>query len=138
MVITKRLEIDAGHRLMKHEGKCRHVHGHRYAFEIDVSAQSLDEVGRIIDFSVVKEEVGGWLDKNLDHGFIAQAGDPIIQFLVDKDSKVYVMQTPPTAENLASLVLEKAIDLLRPKGVQVVAVTCYETPTSRARAHVYR
>ena len=59
--ITRRLEIDSGHRLMKHEGKCRNYHGHRYVFEATVEGPGLDEVGRIVDFSVIKERLGGWL-----------------------------------------------------------------------------
>ncbi|MEE8246777.1 MAG: 6-carboxytetrahydropterin synthase, partial [Alphaproteobacteria bacterium] len=31
--VTRRLEIDAGHRVMTHGSKCRHLHGHRYVVE---------------------------------------------------------------------------------------------------------
>jgi 6-pyruvoyltetrahydropterin/6-carboxytetrahydropterin synthase len=130
MTITKRLEIDAGHRLMKHEGKCRNVHGHRYAFDITCSADKLDEVGRVIDFSVVKAVVGGWLDEKLDHGFIAQAGDPIIEWLKLNDQKLHVVDFSPTAENLSAYVLEVAQRLLLPHGVQVRHIRCWETPSS--------
>lgn len=75
--ITRRLEIDAGHRLMNHESKCRNVHGHRYVFEVTVGAENLDGSGRVIDFGVVKQELGGWLDEHWDHGFIYQRGDPV-------------------------------------------------------------
>ena len=30
---TRRIEFDAAHRVMEHESKCRHLHGHRYAIE---------------------------------------------------------------------------------------------------------
>lgn len=134
IVITKRLEIDAGHRLMKHEGKCRHMHGHRYAFEIEASANDLDEVGRIVDFSVIKTRVGGWLDEQLDHGFIVQAGDnAVINFLMADGSKHYIVGFPPTAENLSRHVLQSAQLLLSDCGVVVEAVTCFETPISWAR-----
>jgi 6-pyruvoyltetrahydropterin/6-carboxytetrahydropterin synthase len=129
--ITKRLEIDAGHRLLKHEGKCRHVHGHRYAFEISVSAAKLDDVGRVVDFGVIKERVGAWLDNAWDHAFIAQEGDPIVWWLVSNQQRYAQVDCPPTAENLARLVFEKAVDLLPPT-VSVRAVRCWETPTSSA------
>lgn len=127
--MTKRLEIDAGHRLLKHEGKCRNVHGHRYAFEVTCAADVLDSCGRIIDFGEVKERVGGWLADNLDHGFIAQEGDPIIDWLKEQRQKLYILENPPTAENLARLVLIVARALLAPMGIEVVNVRCYETPT---------
>ncbi|MDP2056292.1 MAG: 6-carboxytetrahydropterin synthase, partial [Thiobacillus sp.] len=37
MLITRRLEFDAGHRIPNHASQCRHLHGHRYALEITLS-----------------------------------------------------------------------------------------------------
>jgi len=138
MEIVKRLEIDAGHRLLKHEGKCRHVHGHRYAFEIHAQAPYLDDVGRVIDFSVIKKVIGGWLDDRWDHGFIAQMGDPIIPWLEENEQKFYLLDMPPTAENLSLYLLglckpDGMLGKLLP-GILVTQVVCYETPTSRAVA----
>jgi 6-pyruvoyltetrahydropterin/6-carboxytetrahydropterin synthase len=132
--ITKRLEIDAGHRLLKHEGKCAHLHGHRYAFEFTCEAPQLDKVGRVVDFSKVKELVGQWLDKNWDHGFIVEKGDPLIRWLRAHKQKHYIVKFPPTAENLARLALWVSNTLLVDDGVRVVKVRCYETPTGWADA----
>jgi 6-pyruvoyltetrahydropterin/6-carboxytetrahydropterin synthase len=126
--ITRRLEIDMGHRLLAHEGKCANYHGHRYVFDITCAAEELDGVGRVVDFSVVKELVGGWLDANWDHGMILQSGDPLIQMLTDVGSRLYVVRCSPTAENLARLLCEQAATLLKPSGVRVVGVRCWETP----------
>lgn len=131
---TRVLEFDAGHRLMKHEGRCRFVHGHRYRMDITCEARSLDDVGRVIDFGKIKEVVGGWLDEHLDHGFIAQEGDPIIDFLKGQSSKFFIVPFSPTAENLAEMVLNRSRELLHPYGVQVVQVRCYETPNGFATA----
>lgn len=127
-VITRRLEIDAGHRLMKHESKCRNVHGHRYIVEVSCTATQLDEVGRILDFSVVKTVFGGWLDTHWDHGFIAQQGDPIIDWLDANKMKVYELGEPPTAENMSKYLFRKARQLLEPHGVTVVGIRVHETP----------
>ncbi len=48
---TRRIEFDAAHRVMRHEGKCKHLHGHRYALEATFSASGLDALGRVIDFA---------------------------------------------------------------------------------------
>lgn len=125
---TRVLEFDAGHRLLKHEGKCRHVHGHRYRVELTCQATCLDEVGRVIDFGVVKAVVGGWIDENLDHGFIAQHGDPVADHLRELGSKLYMVPFSPTSENLARFVGERATGLLSPHGVEVTAVKLWETP----------
>jgi len=118
---------------MKHEGKCRHLHGHRYVFDFTCEGVK-DNVGRIIDFGKVKEIVGGWLDTNLDHGFIAQKGDSIVKYLEETGGKLYLVDFSPTAENLAEHVLGKARELLGPLGITVVHLRVYETPNCWAGA----
>lgn len=135
LTITKRFEIDAGHRLMRHESKCRNVHGHRYAFEVTVAmreGRGLDEVGRVVDFGVLKELVGAWLDETLDHGFIIESGDPLEQWLRDNDQKTVVLDCAPSIENLVRVVYNRAAELLDEHLLDVVRVCGYETPTSRA------
>lgn len=143
---TRRLEIDAGHRLLNHEGKCANYHGHRYVFDV-TCAGDLDEVGRVVDFSVIKEKVGGWLDRHWDHGMVLQAGDPLVPLLrgetlvdalvtaahlpqvpVGIKGRVFVMDEPPTAENLARRLWFEAHRLLNGSGVRVTHVRCWETP----------
>lgn len=135
---TRRLEIDAGHRLRRHESKCANAHGHRYAFEITVTGQRLDEVGRVIDFGKIKEVVGGWLDEEWDHGMLLEHGDPLVEFLRVEGQKVVELPVPPTAENLVAIVAERSQSLLSEYGLTVVFVRCYETPNCWADwARVY-
>jgi len=134
ITITRRLEIDMGHRLMGHESKCRHPHGHRYAFMVTVSAKELDKVGLVIDFGVIKSELGGWLDEHWDHAFMYQNGDPIGDFLDVHDHRRFMVTVPPTAENIAEIFLNVARDLMHPHGIEVEKVVCWETPNSFAEA----
>ena len=63
IICTRRLEFDSAHRVMNHEGKCKMLHGHRYVLEASFSAKKLDELGRVIDFGVIREgefSVEGW------------------------------------------------------------------------------
>lgn len=129
MRITRSFEIDYGHRLKNHESKCKNAHGHRGRFDVTVSAEDLDHVGRVIDFGVVKREVGGWLNEAFDHGFIAEEGDPIAAFLQAEGSKVIVLEVPPSIEHLTRLVHEGATRVMLPHGIRVEAVRGYETPT---------
>ncbi len=128
ITIVRRLEIDAGHRLVNHESKCRNVHGHRYVFEVCCSSPALDPVGRVVDFGIVKAQVGAWLDDHLDHGFIYEIGDPVGITLQGMGQKVFEMVTPPTAENLSELVFNVAVTLLESNGLLVEWVRCHETP----------
>ena len=75
IVNTRRLEWDAMHRIPGHEGKCRAFHGHRYVAEITCAAPTLDALGRVVDFGVIKQRVGTWIDENWDHTAILAAHD---------------------------------------------------------------
>ena len=115
---------------MRHESKCRHLHGHRYAVEVTCSA-ALDDIGRVIDFGVVREIFGGWIDDTLDHGTLANGDDAaLIEACEAQGWRLYTLPkgVNPTAENLARILLEQARTLLSPKGVQIDRVRVYETP----------
>ena len=127
--VTRAFEIDAGHRLMNHESKCRNVHGHRYRFEVTVQAAKLDAVGRVVDFGVLKEAVGGWLDQQFDHGFIVEDGDPLIPALKALDTKTAVLDCPPSIENLVKIVFHESARMLGVLGLTVTHVRGYETPS---------
>lgn len=150
MTCTRRLEFDAGHRLQRHESKCAHLHGHRYAVELtcaadfaralrtpggpDVPPIGLDAVGRVIDFAKVKEVVGGWLDAHLDHALILESTDPLVELLKPHEPRLYTVPFSPTAENLTRYIAVFAEALLRrhAPGVQLKHVRLYETPNGWA------
>jgi len=138
LTCTRRLEWDAMHRIPRHESKCAAFHGHRYAAEITCVADSLDDRGRVIDFGVVKERVGGWIDTNWDHTAILMRGDPdpAIAALAASNAAhgrpVYWMDVPPTAENIAAALAAKAQELLADTGVRVVRLRVWETPNGSA------
>lgn len=136
-VIEKELGFDTGHRLLNHEGKCANLHGHRYRALIRVEAPSLDAVGRVVDFGVVKEVVGNWIDRAWDHGYVGQDGDPLLDEAERQGLKVHRVRWPPTAENMAAYLFAKANQLFADfdyDHLKVTRVTLYETPTSAAVA----
>ncbi|MEM4863391.1 MAG: 6-carboxytetrahydropterin synthase QueD [Candidatus Nezhaarchaeales archaeon] len=60
-----RYVFSASHVIADHPGKCRNLHGHNYVVELEVCRDSLDSLGMVIDFGVVKQilrEVAGMLD----------------------------------------------------------------------------
>ncbi|MBI5163569.1 MAG: 6-carboxytetrahydropterin synthase [Magnetospirillum sp.] len=77
--VSRRIEIDAGHRIMTHGSKCRHLHGHRYAIEAVCEASDLHHDGEqtdmVVDFGFLKEEMVAAIDAPCDHGFIASSAD---------------------------------------------------------------
>ena len=57
--------FEAAHRLPKHTGKCRRVHGHSYRVRVVVRGGGILSDGMVIDFQVVK----GIIDQ-LDHQYL--------------------------------------------------------------------
>ena len=159
-------EICAGHRVVGHESKCRHLHGHNYKFHFKVAPKktlsegyvksvsgfalegSLDEVGRVIDFSVVKTTLCQWLEDNWDHKFLHWEQDSMINSLIvvastkfarennlvtDEDydpffNSLVALPFNPTAENLAAYMVDViGPQLLDQYGVELVECTIEET-----------
>ncbi len=139
---TRIIEFDAAHRLVGHETKCANIHGHRYKVEITVEAPELDTVGRVVDFSVIKSVVGEWIDDKLDHTMILYVKDSeTIEFVRRINKKPpYIMQTEPTAENIASVLLSVADSLIRSEdeALRVVQIRLWETPNCFADARLGR
>lgn len=136
ITITREFGIDVGHRVLGHEGKCAHPHGHRYRILIEAKAPDLDRVGRVIDFSVLKERIGSWLDKEWDHAFVYNVNDTVVKdFLVGQNFRRFQMDCNPTAENMAEYLLNVVCpNVLEGTGVQVVSVLIHETPNCSAEA----
>ncbi len=126
------------HRIPRHESKCAAFHGHRYAAEITCVANALDDRGRVVDFGVVKDRVGGWIDHHWDHTAILMEGDPdpavpaLAASNLAHGRPVYWMASPPTAEVIAAYLGKIAADLLRDTGVTVTRVRLWETPNGSA------
>jgi 6-pyruvoyltetrahydropterin/6-carboxytetrahydropterin synthase len=127
--VTRAHEIDAGHRVYQHGGKCANLHGHRYRFEFTcVAPGGLDDLGMVVDFSVIKDTVCAWLDQNWDHRMLIWVGDPILPLLRDIDASVVQVPANPTAENLAMMMVrDLAPKLLLGSGVKMISCTVHET-----------
>jgi len=126
--ITRSLSFCYGHRLIDHAGKCAHLHGHNGQVEVTLASSQLDAQGMVVDFQVIRQRLGAWIDANLDHRMILQTGDPALTTLLSLGEPVYEVAFPPTAENLARHLLEKARELELP----VQAVRFQETPSCHA------
>ena len=122
------IKFDAGHRVVNHESKCRTLHGHEYKAEIFAEG-SLDSLGRVIDFSVIKQVIGTWIDEYLDHNMILFNQDPDLHFIEQCSGmkKPFVVPFNPTAENLASFLIQKSNELLAGSGVRVSKIKLWET-----------
>ena len=144
MQITRRLEFDAGHRIPKHQSQCRHLHGHRYALEVTLSGDIIDDAdrsndGMVMDFSEVKEIAKTHLVGKWDHAFLVAADDkPVVDFLSTLPGhKTVTLNAVPTVENLARIAFAILDPLYRDvygNHLHLERVRLYETPNCWADA----
>ncbi|QDU64432.1 6-carboxy-5,6,7,8-tetrahydropterin synthase [Planctomycetes bacterium Pan216] len=135
--IMRRVKFCAGHRLVGHEGKCAHLHGHNYVAEFYVTGDGVDSVGRVIDFSVLKTTLKGWIDEHWDHGFVVYEKDDNAIDLLEQaiPRRFYTLPYNPTSENLARYLLDEVCPkLLQPLGVICDRVVIWESDESCAAA----
>jgi len=50
MTISKRYTFEAAHRLPRHPGKCKHLHGHSYELEVRIRGQVSLDTGFVLDY----------------------------------------------------------------------------------------
>ncbi|MFM7042556.1 MAG: 6-pyruvoyl trahydropterin synthase family protein [Planctomycetaceae bacterium] len=141
LALIRRLSFCAGHRLFGHEGRCAFLHGHNYRVEVEVEATgggvAVDAVGRVVDFSLIKQRMLGWLDEHWDHAFILFAEDESALAAVRAvdPTKYFVLPWNPTAENMARYLLEVvAPAVLGDLGVIARRVAVWETDEACAVA----
>lgn len=139
-------DISCGHRVHGHESKCRHLHGHNYRIHFTVRAAAqfaaedgLDDLGRVLDFSVIKSRLCMWLENNWDHKFLAWVDDDYMTTLLGAATELgdsgdmfqqSLVWTPfnPTAENMGKHLLEVVGPLaLNGTGCTLIRVVVEET-----------
>jgi len=126
--VTKRIEFCYGHRLLNHDGVCKHLHGHNAVVEVEVRAAALDDRNMVCDFGDIKRVVKGWIDRELDHRMLLRSDDPLVMPLQAAGEPVYLLDTNPTVERIARLIF----DFAKAQGFPVARVRVWETPTSFA------
>lgn len=137
MRVTKIFTTETAHRLLGYKGACSNIHGHTYRFEVTFQGEQLDELGMVIDFKEIKNNIGGLISDFFDHCIVLNEKDPLIDILHNcLTTNVSVMTGNPTAENMALLLKKSIVSLLKtgPNNVTLYKVVVWETPTSFAEA----
>ena len=129
---VRKIHFCYGHRVMNHESKCSTLHGHNGVLWVHVTPMaSLDTIGRVIDFSVIKSVVGNWVDKHWDHTMIICKDDlKTIKLLNQAPSykALFILDKNPTAENMAHFLLwEVCPKVLKGKNIIVHKIVFWET-----------
>lgn len=126
-------DFSAGHRVVGHESKCALLHGHNYrvTFVATPDELTLDDVGRVVDFAVLKR-LAEWLEENWDHKMLLWDHDPVMEEVSVTHGIIWnsVVRVPfnPTAENMAEYILTHVGPrVLQGFGVHLITCTVEET-----------
>lgn len=115
------VNFEAAHCLPNYPGKCRRLHGHNWRVEVSIEGDRLNELGMLMDFSILKGEVMSVID-DLDHYYL---------------NEIYPFcEINPTAENIAKYIFEKLAEKeIFKSNPRLLAVKVWESPNSAA---IYR
>lgn len=113
MIITREIQVDAGHRIPHHGGMCKGLHGHRYRVLCTVVAVAEGEgaeADMAIDFQRLKRMMMEQIHMDCDHALILQADDPLVPVLfgeqVGRDGlRIAELRTRPSAPGDSSLMV---------------------------------
>jgi 6-pyruvoyltetrahydropterin/6-carboxytetrahydropterin synthase len=106
--ICKTFEIENGHMLSKHPGKCRFPHGHSRKVEIVIEADELDANGMVCDFSTIRKALSTLLEA-WDHALLINTDDPQFAFFraTYGERVIPFEKTDPTSEVMARAIFEE-------------------------------
>ncbi|HVQ20609.1 MAG TPA: 6-carboxytetrahydropterin synthase [Terrimicrobiaceae bacterium] len=143
--VCKTIDIESGHMLSKHSGKCKFPHGHTRKVEFVLEAERLDRNEMVCDFLVVKELISDYLE-TLDHAICVNTADPAYSELRARYGEKVIRfdNEDPTTEVMARVIFEQFVKRLESysgmaapgnaaeKEVRLVSVKVWETASSWA------
>ena len=126
--VTQQIHFNYGHRLMDYDGKCAHLHGHNAVVEITLESSQLDSCGMVMDFTILKRNLGVWIDQTFDHKMLLRKDDPLVAILKEQGEPIVETAQNPTAEVIAELIFEHA----KSQELPIKEIKVWESPTQCA------
>ena len=109
--------FSAAHHLVAYPGACAVLHGHNWKVDVYVQGDKLDELGMLIDFTVLKASVGRLMEE-LDH--------------TDLNTHSEFCDLNPTSERIAQFLYRRLAADAENDNYKISRVTVHETPGSMA------
>lgn len=115
--VCKSFEVESGHMLSKHPGRCRLPHGHSRRVDLVIASEVLDGNDMVCDFKALKLAVEDYLDQ-YDHALLVNSGDAILGHLPEpyRGRLIVLDGEDPTTEVLARRIYEHVRDQIRGGG----------------------
>ncbi len=107
--VCKSFEVESGHMLSKHPGRCRYPHGHSRRVDVVVSSDRLDDNDMVCDFKAIKLAVADLLDR-FDHAMALNTADPFAKKMIEGGMAARIVEfdgEDPTTEVMARRIFEE-------------------------------
>lgn len=129
--------LPCSHRRYLHDGHCAWIHGYSRSFEFWFVADTLDEMGFVMDFGGLKW-LSDWLVSLYDHTMLIDASDPLLEdfrLLESKGACKLVTYENVGMEGSARFVGDYVIEQLSKQGnrVRLYSVECRENNKNSAK-----
>lgn len=110
-------QFSAAHAICGYPGPCQYLHGHNYRVLVRLAGEELDQLGMLIDYTVVKAALAQVLDP-LDHRYLNELPE--------------LSETNTTSEQLAQYIYSRLKDTLLTtddlrRRVRLTEVVVYES-----------
>ena len=110
--------FNSAHFLKNYDGNCKNMHGHNFKVQLFVYGETLNEIGLLMDYKILKQELKAILSP-LDHHLLNE-----------------VLTINPTSENLAQYIYEQ-ISSRMPIQVKVAKVAIWESDKACASYFIH-
>lgn len=111
--LTIKGDIASAHFLPGYKGNCGNLHGHTWRIELTVIGDKLDNMGMLVDFKIIKQQLRDFL-MTMDH--------------VCLNDLPYFRSVHPSTENIAQYIYREFAKICHPLKVKRVRV--WESDTS--------
>ena len=108
-------EFSAAHILHGHPGDCKRMHGHNWLVEAEVRGSNTNEIGMVIDFKDIKNNLQDIIGK-LDHQYL-------------NDVEPFTNENP-TAENISKYIYKELSKNINTDNIKVSEIKLWETSNS--------
>jgi len=136
--ITKEFGFECSHALKNYDGLCRNIHGHSYRLFVTVCGEVLKHEnhpkdGMVMDFGDLKTIVFQEIIDKYDHTLVINnhISEEEKEHYRKSTERILFTEYQPTCENMvidfAGIIKSKL-----PKGIDLMNVKLYETPSSSA------
>lgn len=115
--ISVKMRFSSAHNLRGYQGKCEALHGHNWMVEAVLASKTLDKIGMVDDFKVVKSKLAEVLEE-LDHAYLNDIG--------------YFKKFNPTSEEIARWIFREFKKKIKKPGRVLRFVKVWETEHSCA------